>query len=71
MTTEAVVRRWGNSLGVVLPKELVEQKHLKEEDKVIIDVVMKVDLRRSFGALKGKTRMSGQQFKDLVREGWF
>ncbi len=30
----------------------------------------KANLSSSFGSLKGKLKMSGQQFKDLVRKGW-
>jgi len=30
----------------------------------------KADLSHLFGMLKGKVKMSGQEFKDLAREGW-
>ena len=70
MATEAVVRKWGNSLGIILPQELVENVHLHEKDKILVEVVKEADLNGSFGALKGKLKMSGQQFKDLVRGGW-
>ncbi|MEK6899502.1 MAG: AbrB/MazE/SpoVT family DNA-binding domain-containing protein, partial [Nanoarchaeota archaeon] len=67
MTTEVTVRKWGNSLGVILPKEVVEKRSLKENDKIVlIDVVKKVDLTPLFGALKGKIRLSGQQLKDMA-----
>ena len=70
MTTEAVIRKWGNSLGIILPKEFLKKKHLKENDKIVVDVFKKANLSSSFGALKGKIKMSGQEFKDKVREGW-
>jgi len=71
MTTEVTVRKWGNSLGVILPKELVEKRHLKENDKIVlIDVVKEVDLTNIFGSLKGKLKLSGQELKDMAREGW-
>tara|TARA_Y100000310_G_C20168494_1_gene572501 strand:+ start:315 stop:479 length:165 start_codon:yes stop_codon:yes gene_type:complete len=28
------------------------------------------DLSKIFGSLKGKRKLSGQEMKDLVREGW-
>jgi len=68
MATEVTVRKWGNSLGVVFPKEIVEKKHLKVDEKIFIDVVKKANLKDVFGSLK--TKMSGQKFKDMVREGW-
>ena len=68
--TETQVKKWGNSLGVILPKELVEKQHLKENDKVDILVVKEADLSDMYGALKGKVKMSGQEFKNFVRKGW-
>lgn len=68
MTTEVVIKKWGNSMGVVLPKELVEKEGLKEEQKILIDVVKPANIEKLFGTLKRK--MSGQEFKDMVRQGW-
>lgn len=68
MTIEVVVKKWGNSMGVILPKETVEKENLKENEKVLIEVVKEADLTGLFGSLKRK--MSGQAFKDMVREGW-
>lgn len=68
MATEVNVRKWGNSMGIVLPKELLEEKGIKENDKIVIEVSKKADLSRLFGSLK--RNMSGQEFKDMVRSGW-
>ncbi|MBI2550101.1 AbrB/MazE/SpoVT family DNA-binding domain-containing protein [Candidatus Woesearchaeota archaeon] len=68
MAIEVVLKRWGNSIGVVLPKELIDKEKLKENEKVLIEVVKEADLTKLFGSLKRK--MSGQEFKDMVRQGW-
>ncbi len=68
MATEVEVRKIGNSLGVILPKEFVKKRGLKEDERILIEVVKEADLRDVFGMLKRK--MSGQEFKDMVREGW-
>jgi antitoxin component of MazEF toxin-antitoxin module len=68
MAVEATIRKWGNSLGLVLPSDFVCREKLKEEDTVVLEVVKKADLRHLFGSLKGK--MSGQEFKNMAREGW-
>ena len=68
MATEMIVRKWGNSVGVVFPKEIVKKEHLKPEEKVLVEIVKKADMRKVFGSLKRK--ISGQEFKDGVREGW-
>lgn len=68
MATQLEIKKWGNSIGVVFPKEMVEKKHLKVHERVLVEVVKEADLRKLFGTLKSK--MSAQEFKDLVREGW-
>jgi antitoxin component of MazEF toxin-antitoxin module len=68
MATEVTVRRWGNSLGVVLPKELIDKQNLSENETVCINVVKVAHLKDLFGSVKIKR--SGQEFKDFVRKGW-
>ena len=67
MTVEVRVRRWGNSLGVILPKDFVEKEMIQENETIIIERVRKADLSSDFGSLKRK--MKGQKFKDMIREG--
>ena len=66
---EVIIRKWGNSLGAVLPKDFVEQHNLKESDKIRIEVA-RLTGGDVAGILKGKIGMSAQEFKDMVREGW-
>ncbi len=70
MAVETKVRRWGNSMGVILPKILIEEKHIKENDTILIEVIKEADLSDIFGSLKGKKKISGQKFKNMAREGW-
>ena len=68
MATEVIVKKWGNSMGIVLPKSLVEEKKLKENQKVIIQVIKKIDITDLFGSLNLKE--SAQKLKDRGRKGW-
>ncbi len=69
MTATAVARKWGNSLGITLPRELVERQSIKEGDVLSLPIVIKkANLSSIFGS--GKTGESGQKFKDRAREGW-
>ena len=68
MATEAVIKKWGNSFGIIFPKNFVESNNLKLNDKIIVDVVKKAEFKRVFGSLKAG--MSGQNFKNMVRKGW-
>ena len=66
MAVEVKIRKWGNSFGVILPKNLLDSKGLKEDDGIIIEIVKEVDLTNIFGSIK-KRKLSGQEFKDLVK----
>ena len=49
------LREWGNSIGVVLPKEELKKEHLKAGDEIEIVVRRKTNpLREAFGKLKFK-----------------
>ncbi len=69
MAMQVEVKKWGNSMGVILPKILVEKENLEENDKIIIEIVKQADLSDVFGSIK-KRRMSGQEFKNMIRKGW-
>ena len=68
MSVEVKIKKWGNSLGAVFPREFVEEQSIKEEDVVLVNVVKKANLQGIFGSLS--RTMSGQKFKDMVRKGW-
>lgn len=66
---EAVARKWGNSLGIVLPKDLVEELHIKENEPLQFLVRKKITTgERLFGIMKGKIKASGQEIKDMLRK---
>jgi antitoxin component of MazEF toxin-antitoxin module len=68
VTIECVPRKWGNSLGVTLPKDVVEKEGLIEGRPVIITLNARPDLRSLFGTVKfSKT---AQQMKDEDRDAW-
>ena len=68
MTIECIVKKLGNSMGVLIPKEFVKKEKLKLNEKILFDIVKKADLMNIFGSLE--RTMSGQEFKDMVRNGW-
>ncbi len=67
--TTAKVRKWGDSLGVILPKELTREEKLAEGDTVILHVEKEADLTPFFGACKGREE-STQKFKNEMRKIW-
>ena len=68
MELEIVAKKWGNSMGFTIPKEVVEQENIKPNSKVVINIIRVDDISDTFGKLKRK--LSGQEFKDRARAGW-
>lgn len=68
MITKVKLKAWGNSLGVIIPKAVVNQIGLKEGEEVEITVRPgSDDIKRLFG--KYHTG-SAQEAKDEMRAGW-
>ena len=67
MNVKAKVKCWGNSLGIVLPKTLVEEEGLKEGEEVEVTVRKVSDVR----SLRGKYPFKDLQHeKDEMKRGW-
>jgi len=68
LRVRAVVRRIGNSLGLIIPSDEVERHKIREGDVVELEVEKRVNLKEVFGSLKfSKT---SQELKDEARREW-
>ncbi len=69
-TVTVVAKKWGNSIGVIIPKDIVEAVGIKPEQSLNIEVKqMKNSLAELFG--KFKTDKPTQQIKnELKKELW-
>ena len=46
-------RKWGSSLGVIIPKEVVKQLKIRENQEVFLDIRPKENpLKEMFGSVK-------------------
>ena len=68
MMSEAVAKKWGSSIGFVLPKEVVIKEKIRPNSKVKFKIIKVSDISNTFGKLKRK--ISGQEFKDRARSSW-
>lgn len=68
---ETKTKRWGNSLGVIIPRKLAEEAGLSEEEKVRV-VIQKqkgvVKVKDIFGKLKGWKKPTSQIMKEVDKE---
>jgi len=55
MVIQTKTKRWGNSIGIIIPSETVEKLNIKPEDEVVIEIEKKGNvLREMFGTMKSK-----------------
>lgn len=67
MQAKSKLKKWGNSYGVVVPKEIVEKEGLREGEIVEISVRKAAEVERLFGRYPFKDLQSQ---KDAMRKGW-
>ena len=65
---EVRTKKWGNSIGIILPKKVVTNEKIKENEKIELLVIRKnTVLKKVFGLLKDKWKKSTQDIKDELR----
>ncbi len=64
-------RKWGNSIAVVIPNEIVSKEKIKENIELTISIEKtRPKAKDLWGFGKGKFKKSTQEIKDEMREGW-
>lgn len=65
---ETTARKWGNSIGISLPKDVIEKANIKPDKEIKVFIPEKtVNLRKVFGTLDIKEPTQG--ILDKIREG--
>ena len=68
MAIEVKTKKWGNSIGVIIPNETVEKLHIKPEEKIIIEINKQENvLKELFGAIKFR-RSTKEILKDSRKD---
>ena len=67
---ETKVRKWGRSLGVVIPKEKIKEEGIKENETIRLLIGKRKNvLREVFGTFKFK-KSTEEMLKESDRECW-
>ena len=69
MSIQTKLRKWGNSIGVVIPIEALKEKGLKEGEEVIVELEKKRTMKEIFGSLK-ELKIDSQKLKEELRRDW-
>ncbi len=65
--TEVELKEWGNSVGVIIPAEILKELGLQKGDKVEIDVIQKKRVD-GFGVCRGAKTF--EEEKESHEEFW-
>jgi len=67
---KALPKKWGNSLGITIPVEIVESEHIQADKKITVLIFgnQQKHLKQIFGTLKPKKPT--QQVMDEIDEGY-
>ncbi len=66
------VKQWGNSVGIVIPREAVNRMNLKLGESIIVDIKRKEGvLRELFGSMKfGNSRKLLKEIRKDMESKW-
>ena len=63
-------KKWGSSLGIIIPKIIVERENLKQNQEIkilAVETKEKTRIKDIFGKLKD-WKINSQKFKDEIRK---
>lgn len=69
MEFKTKAKEWGNSLGIIIPREIANKEHITANEEVIVEIKRKNALKEVFGSLKG-WKINTQKLKDELRKEW-
>jgi antitoxin component of MazEF toxin-antitoxin module len=61
MKIQGILRKWGNSFGIVVPVEIVRENRLREGEETTIKVERNKRIKEMFGSLKLKKRTTNKR----------
>lgn len=67
---EVIAKKWGSSIGVVIPKDIVEKEHIAKQEKITIEIKKKHTAQEIWGLIPKGWKKSAQQIKNEMRKGW-
>jgi len=69
MIVETQTKKWGNSVGVIIPNSALKKLNIKPEERIIIDIHKKTNvLKELFGAAKSKNKSAKQMINEFRKE---
>ena len=68
METIAKPKKWGNSIGVIIPKEIIEQQNITMDDELVLYIEKKKDKEKAKLMKEGYIEMAAESKK--INKEW-
>jgi ABC-type proline/glycine betaine transport system substrate-binding protein len=68
---ETVAKKWGNSIGLIIPKDVADKKGIKENTKVRFAILENSKVGgKLFGLLSGWKEPTNKIMREIRKDGW-
>lgn len=65
---KTITKKWGNSIAIVIPQEIIDRERIKEDEEIIIEVKKRrPKVKDIFGKFHLKFNKTTQEIKDELR----
>ena len=61
-------KQWGNSIGIIIPKEVAKEKGIKAEEDVLVEIEKKSQLKTVLQELSGALSFHNKPTEQILRE---
>ena len=68
ITVTATIKAWGNSAGIIIPKEKLDEIGVKIGDRIDYNIVPKNPLREAFGKLPPTKKTTEEILREIDKE---
>ena len=67
---DVVAKKWGSSIGVIIPNHVVETEHIVENEIIKLEIKKSHTAREVFGLIPKVWKKTTQELKNEARKGW-
>ncbi len=67
---ECETKKWGSSIGIIIPSDVVKRERIKPNERILVTVKKVVLAKDIWGLAPFKKKESAQKIKDWLRKGW-
>lgn len=67
---ELRTRKWGSSLGIIIPKDVVEKEHISVNQKILVEIKKNRAKVKDIFGMFSEWKEHPDKIKKEMKEGW-